>query len=273
MYLGIGDKQLKQIDNTANREIVINNLITDYRSVLTYTPRETDLGLLKTKLSEETLYNLLLMTGEDCDALVYSAYLTCLMEKVEDIVYGAERFFEIGGQATLQGDEYYNEFNYLFGENGIIPIDTKELSDLFYSPNEWVALINKVATYVCGVVARRCKWVAFSNDGSYIEQSGKVYDAKEGKLVEGFSSKKECYDNMRDAVLSKMKWNTEYDEDFNYEDDAVEYKVRFTRDMIIHSSYSGIYVYKIVDMNENPTKEDIFTEEFNDWLNKMQLYC
>ena len=103
--------------------------------------------------------------------------------------------------------------------------------------------------------------VGFSYDGSYEDFSRGSFD-----------NKKDCYNDMRNAVLEKMKWNTEYDEDFPYEDDAVGYKVRFTQDMIIHTSYSGVYVYKIVYADEVVKMKDIFTEEFNEWLNIMGLY-
>ena len=77
---------------------------------------------------------------------------------------------------------------------------------------------------------------------------------------------------MRNAALEKMKWNTNFDVDFEDEDCAIGYKVRFTKDMIIHTSWSGVYVYKIVDENEKVKLEDIFTDEFKEWLNKNGLY-
>jgi hypothetical protein len=52
---------------------------------------------------------------------------------------------------------------------------------------------------------------------------------------------------MRNAALEKMKWNTEFDEDFDDVDDSdyIGYKVKFSKDKIIHESYSGIYTYEI----------------------------
>ena len=122
-------------------------------------------------------------------------------------------------------------------------------------------MINRVCIYIEKIVPTKYKWVGFSYDGSYEDFSRGSFD-----------NKKDCYNDMRNAVLEKMKWNTEYDEDFPYEDDAVGYKVRFTQDMIIHTSYSGVYVYKIVYADEVVKMKDIFTEEFNEWLNIMGLY-
>jgi hypothetical protein len=80
------------------------------------------------------------------------------------------------------------------------------------------------------------KWFAESNDGSFKDESRK-----------SFATKKECYNDMRNAALEKMKWNTEFDEDFDYMDDEdyIEYRVKFSKDKIIHESYSGIYTYEI----------------------------
>lgn len=115
--------------------------------------------------------------------------------------------------------------------------------------------------WVGETMAVRYKWIGCSNDYSYEEKS---------KVV--FNSKKDCYNSMRDAVLNKMKWNTEYDEDFVHKDDAVGYEVRFTQDMIVHSSFSGCYVYKIILEEENPKYEDIFNEETIKKLKELGIY-
>lgn len=73
-------------------------------------------------------------------------------------------------------------------------------------------------------------WKAISNDG-YTEYSDKI-----------FETKSEAYNDMRDAVLEKMKWNTEFDEDL---DEYIEYTVCFSKDKITHESYSGLYTYTI----------------------------
>lgn len=86
------------------------------------------------------------------------------------------------------------------------------------------------------------KWFAESNDGSFKDESRK-----------SFATKKECYNDMRNAALEKMKWNTEF-VDFDDLDldngDYIGYKVKFSKDKIIHESYSGIYTYEIKKVYE-----------------------
>ena len=78
------------------------------------------------------------------------------------------------------------------------------------------------------------KWVCKSNDGAYKEES--KYN---------FETKKEAYNDMRNAVFEKVKWNTEYDEDFDYDGEVIDYHVDFSQGRIVHESYSGIYTYTI----------------------------
>ena len=120
--------------------------------------------------------------------------------------------------------------------------------------------VNEVCMYVSKFVPCKYKWVAYSNDGSYEDFSRGSFD-----------NKRDCYNDMRNAVLKKMKWNTEYDEDFTREEDAVGYKVLFKQNMIIHTSFSGTYVYKIVGADDVVNREDIFTDEFNQWLAKCDM--
>ena len=79
-------------------------------------------------------------------------------------------------------------------------------------------------------------WEAWSDDQAF-------YDESKGD----FETEKEAYNNMRDAVLQKMKWNTEYSEDYyDMEDgDYILYEVQFAKNKIIHKSYSGTYTYVI----------------------------
>ena len=109
-------------------------------------------------------------------------------------------------------------------------------------------------------MANKFKWVGFSHDWSYEVGS----DCS-------FTTKEQCYNDMRDAVLGKMKWNTEYNEDFADGTDAISYKVWFDRGMIVHQSYSGTYVYLIVDEDENPSYYDVFNEEMVKRLQKIEM--
>lgn len=87
-------------------------------------------------------------------------------------------------------------------------------------------------------MAEGFKWFASSSDGCFEDMSEKV-----------FKTKKECYEDMRNAALEKMKWNTQYDEDFEDEDDEwIGYHVMFSKDKITHDSYSGLYTYQIINV-------------------------
>lgn len=77
------------------------------------------------------------------------------------------------------------------------------------------------------------KWVAFSRDRSFEDTS-----------EESFEDKEDAYLDMRTAALDKMEWNTE-PEDFD-DTDAIRYEVWFSPEIIVHESYSGVYVYRIV---------------------------
>ena len=81
------------------------------------------------------------------------------------------------------------------------------------------------------------KWVARSNDGF------------EDATTKRFDDERDCYEDMRDAVLEKMTWNTDYD-DFGHEYDeenvVTHYDVEFNPKFITHKSYSGYYVYLLV---------------------------
>lgn len=89
-------------------------------------------------------------------------------------------------------------------------------------------------------------WKAYSDDGAYKVNS-----------TRGFKTQKEAYNHMRNAVLEKMKWNTEYDEDFDVDGFdgtiPIEYDVHFnfSQGKITHKSYSGLYTYEIYERNEN----------------------
>lgn len=109
-------------------------------------------------------------------------------------------------------------------------------------------------------MAERFKWVAFSHDSAYEVNSKHC-----------FATKDECYNDMRNAVLEKMKWNTEYDEDFSDGTDAISYKVWFEQGMIVHQSFSGTYVYLIVNEDENPDYYDVFSDEMVERLQRIDM--
>lgn len=88
-------------------------------------------------------------------------------------------------------------------------------------------------------MSKKYYWVAGSNDGSFTDESKVKFDTK-----------KEAYIDMRNAVLEKMKWNTEFDEDFETGTDVIGYDVEFSQDAIVHSSYSGVYTYEIRETSQ-----------------------
>lgn len=110
-------------------------------------------------------------------------------------------------------------------------------------------LINKVLdkvhigndTYIVPVVVDVIKtafmWIASSDDGAFTDESQRT-----------FKSEKECYEDMRKHALEKMKWNTEYNHDFESDDDVISYNVEFSKNSIVHYSYSGIYTYEIKEV-------------------------
>ena len=260
-YLGIGEMQLEILDNEQNRNIVKEKILAEYigkifPTKIDDTHREI-IRKLKILLSNMKLYQLLVLTAEDCDVLIWNNIFDNLKDNVCEMTFGAKRFFDVGGAAQMQDDEFWDEYHIVMD---MMPQNTYDFMKLKTS-GCWTDKVKEVCDYVGKVAPCKCRWVAYAKDT--------VYE----KFSQGsFDNKKDCYNDMRNAVLEKMKWNTEYDEDFEYEDDAVGYKVRFTQDMIIHTSYSGVYVYKIVGADEVVKYNDIFTNEFKEWLKEIDLF-
>ena len=86
-------------------------------------------------------------------------------------------------------------------------------------------------------------WKASSNDGCY-----------EAEASRNFATKREAYCDMREEALEKMKWNTEWtDVD---EEDTIGYKVHFSQNKIVHESYSGIYTYTLIEVEDKVKLHD-----------------
>lgn len=83
------------------------------------------------------------------------------------------------------------------------------------------------------------KWVCESNISYFTDESKEVFESKE-----------DCYNDMRDAALKKMKWNGEYICNVAYSS-FLDYEVRFNRNKIILKNYNGEGVYEIVEVNVN----------------------
>lgn len=129
----------------------------------------------------------------------------------------------------------YNHYNYP---------DIDEFLYVLEDETDWIITILKERNYTFLINDEYPEsqygyyWRASSNDGSYLEES---------RLL--FSTKREAYEDMRNAALDKMKWNTEYDEDFE-DGIPIDYTVMFSQDKIIHESFSGKYIYEIVELTK-----------------------
>lgn len=99
-------------------------------------------------------------------------------------------------------------------------------------------------------IKREFNWVCSSDDGAYFKYS-----------PESFDNERDCYNAMRSEALEKVKWNTQFDEDFNDmgEGDSIGYSMSFSPKMITHFSYSGHYTYLMVE-------GDPFSKEVQDEL-------
>jgi len=124
--------------------------------------------------------------------------------------------------------------------------------------NEGIEIISKVygnlidfSAYKKAQTPTTYKWVAISYDKSYMDESVRTYTTKE-----------DCYKDMRNSALEKMKWNTEYEDVTATDcDGGINYEVNFYPDRIILISYSGTYMFKII-----PTEDFADTKEFWDNL-------
>ena len=96
-------------------------------------------------------------------------------------------------------------------------------------------------------------WKASSNDGCYEDKGSRWFDTK-----------KEAYEDMREYALEKMQWNTEW-EDVD-ENDTLGYEVHFSRNKIVHESYSGTYTYEIVPSHETIRKHNRMWEVLDSFL-------
>ena len=103
-------------------------------------------------------------------------------------------------------------------------------------------------------------WTAESNDKSFSDKSRELFDNKE-----------DAYNDMRNAALEKMKWNTEWI-DFAAYCEIIDYTLTFERNKIVHTSYSGTYVYEIQvqeeEKKDNDTNNYLF-KNFNEQIRKI----
>lgn len=137
----------------------------------------------------------------------------------------------------LLGEEFKTDYENEVGKK--IPSSADNVSEdfayelLMYICDDFD--LQTIINYVNGDIdSLEYSWVASSDDGCFMDESKTT-----------FKTRKDAYNDMRDSALEKMKWNTQYDEDF-FDCSDIGYKVTFSRDMISHASYSGLYTYKIL---------------------------
>ena len=93
--------------------------------------------------------------------------------------------------------------------------------------------------------APKYHWIAHSDDDCYTEGSGP------------FDTQEECYKDMMNHAIDKMKWNLEWS-DVLYDGvtkteskglvttgEPIGYELKVNADEIVHKSYSGTYTYRI----------------------------
>lgn len=105
-------------------------------------------------------------------------------------------------------------------------------------------------------------WTAKSDDDCFHDKSDRVFDTQE-----------ECYNDMMEHAVDKMKWNVDYWDVIDGQNilekngikqtnevgkDAgyIGYEVKFMPHKIVHTSYSGTYTYEIVTKEDEDKKED-----------------
>lgn len=260
--MAIVKERIALIDNAINRKIVSDNLMSKFEDSIKNEEvyiREYLKTCLNSRLSKLDLYDLLRVDANDCPTIVWNMLYDIIKKNVCEKIFCAKAFFAIGEDASLNGDKYWDEYNHVI--HILLPDTAGEFAKMILNDVAYDNKVEEVSAYISSVANTKCKWVGYSYDGSYHEVSKNSFDNVE-----------DCYNDMRDAVLSKMKWNTNVGEELNDVDDVVEYKVIFTKEMIAHSSYSSCYVYKIVSEDENPTKEEIFTEEMVKSMRGYKMY-
>lgn len=97
------------------------------------------------------------------------------------------------------------------------------------------------------------KWYGTSNDRSFIARG----------LI--FGNFRGCREEMEKYALDKMTWNTTID-DFDDGTEEIGYQVKFKRDMIAHLSYSGKYVFIILDADEEVANRELVDRMFKEGL-------
>ena len=95
---------------------------------------------------------------------------------------------------------------------------------------------------------KKYRWIASSSDGAFQDESKQL-----------FNSKEDCYNDMRNNALEKMKWNTEFKHDY-FDCESISYGVIFSKDNEedIHvTDRSKLNIESIKDFTDNVDIEKI----------------
>lgn len=209
---------------TTAKENFINDIqLIDRGKVLTAENLYAQDGLRQAWLDTELFFLYISLVDEDAKEHLYKIDLgrpQYLYKFALNIIHTLE---ELGMDADLTCF-----MRFLTNNNGIYPKTVLEIISRYINLDK-----NPYCTKYEN--PKGFRWIASSNDGCFEDGSQEV-----------FATREECYNDMRNAVLEKMKWNTDFHEDFEEDDDVIGYDVQFSRNKIVHTSYSGTYTYTML---------------------------
>lgn len=113
-------------------------------------------------------------------------------------------------------------------------------------------------------------WTAKSDDDCFHDKSEKA-----------FATQEDCYNDMMNHAVDKMKWNIEWNDVLEREVDPSEnglitkeqtgftigYTLDVSPDKIVHESYSGKYTYEIIPISV-PEEESNLLEVIKEWITR-----
>ena len=192
MTFGINKSRLKTIDNGMNRDAVISNILGEFNKKFGDVEYSLELSTILVKaLDKLDLYTLLCITDADIECLIWNRIFEDFKDDVIKADGRARYFFYIGEQATLNGDKYYDESHTI--TDTMLPKRIEKFYELSIKKELWENKVKEVVDYIRLALPTRFHWIAFSNDGSYEDESEKT-----------FETELDCYNDMRNAVLEAI---------------------------------------------------------------------
>ena len=101
MYAAVNENRVNLIDNKQSRDVIINDIIFEYRINYGNLTGEM-MSRLTDILTFYSLYDLLFLTPADIEVLLWNAVFFDFKEAVCKKVSGAREFFEIGSHKSPQ---------------------------------------------------------------------------------------------------------------------------------------------------------------------------